>query len=56
MQKRRRFKQTTLLKNALPKKRGASAKKPNCFPMDLYAMTPSAGLGKPRPAHTLAIG
>jgi hypothetical protein len=41
-----------LLKSALPKKPDASAKKPNCFPMGLYAMPLSAKPAKPRPALT----
>jgi hypothetical protein len=40
------------LKSALPKKRGASAKKPSCFPMDLYAMPLCAEPAKPRQART----
>jgi hypothetical protein len=36
----------------LPKKHGASAKKPNSFPMDLFAKQPSAGLAKLKRART----
>jgi hypothetical protein len=39
------------LKSALPRKPGASAKRPNYFPRDLHAMMPSAEPAKPRPAH-----
>lgn len=40
-----------LLKNALEKRPGASAKKPNSSPTVPYGMKPSAGLANPNSAQ-----